>query len=570
MSGDRRLPVVLCWHMHQPQYRNPITGEYVLPWTYLHAVKDYVDMAAHLEDCPGARAVVNFTPLLLEQIEDYRLQIAQFLLVGAPIRDPLLAALAGGGLPSHLEERRDLVQACLRANEQRLISRFRPYAELVEMARLALRRLDGVAYLANQFLVDLVVWYHLAWIGEKVRRQSSVIQRLQQKGARYSARDRRDLLVLIGELLDGLLPRYRTLADAGRIELSMTPWSHPILPLLLDAEVAKESMPNVTLGNHTGYPGGLERARWHLEEGLAVFERHLHRRPLGCWPAEGGVSDATISLLAEYGFRWCATGESVLRNSLNRYHLPQTGNWLHHGYTVGASPITCYFRDDGLSDRIGFVYSSWHADDAVGDLIHHMENIATTVYHDNPSDSAIQNAVVSIILDGENAWEYYPENAYYFLSALYHRLENHPKLRLTTYADCHASNTPLPGVVAGSWVHGTFSTWIGDAGKNRGWEMLVEAKHRFDAAMASGLLRPETKKDIERLLGVCESSDWFWWFGDYNPEETVCAFDKLFRQQLTGLYRMLGEDPPEYLSRPFTRGSDTATGGVMRPGQAPE
>ncbi|CAK0764631.1 hypothetical protein CCP3SC15_3120002 [Gammaproteobacteria bacterium] len=288
MSVDVRLPVVLCWHMHQPQYRDPLSGEYILPWTYLHAIKDYVDMAAHLEDCPGARAVVNFTPLLLEQIEDYRLQISQFLSHGTPIHDPLLAALAGTGLPNHLEERRDLVYACLRANEQRLIGRFRPYAELVEMARLALRRLDGVAYLANQFLTDLVVWYHLAWMGEKVRRQAPGIQRLQQKGARYTAKDRRDLLVIIGDLLEGLLPRYRTLADAGRIELSMTPWGHPILPLLLDLEVAKEAIPEVALGVHPHYPGGEERARWHLEEGLAVFERFLGRRPIGCWPAEGG------------------------------------------------------------------------------------------------------------------------------------------------------------------------------------------------------------------------------------------------------------------------------------------
>ncbi len=552
--------------MHQPQYRNPISGEYALPWTYLHAIKDYVDMAAHLEDCPEARAVVNFTPLLLEQIEDYRTQVAAFLSAGTPMHDPLLAALAGGGLPSHLEDRRALVQSCLRANEQRLIARFRPYAELVEMARLALRRLDGVAYLANQFVVDLVVWYHIAWIGEKVRRQSPCLQRLQQKGARYTAKDRRDLLVLIGQLLDGIAPRYRALADTGRLELSMTPWGHPIVPLMLDLGVAGESMPEVPLGTYRNYPGGEERVRWHIEKGLSVFEHFFNRRPLGCWPSEGAVSNATVRLLNEYGFQWCASGESVLRNSLNHHDLSQHGNWLHRGYRVHSAPMTCFFRDDGLSDRIGFVYSSWHADDAVGDLIHHMENIASALQH--PNNVATQDAVISVILDGENAWEYYPENGYYFLSALYQRLERHPRLRLSTYSECLHGKATLPGIVAGSWVHGTFSTWIGSADKNRAWDMLIEAKHCFDTVMAAGQLKAENQKEIEHLLGVCESSDWFWWFGDYNPEETVCAFERLFRQQLTALYQMLGETPPAYLAQPFSRGSDTATGGVMRPGQA--
>ncbi|CAK0747854.1 Glycoside hydrolase [Gammaproteobacteria bacterium] len=568
MSVDERLPVVLCWHMHQPLYRDPLSCEYVLPWTYLHAIKDYVDMAAHLEDSKEARAVVNFTPLLLEQIEDYRCQIAQFLEKGAPIHDPLLAALADSGLPSNLTGRRDLIQSCLRANEQRLIARFRPYAELVEIARLALRHLDSVDYLSNQFIMDLVVWYHLAWIGEKVRRHSHGIQRLQQKGARYTTEDRHDLLVIIGELLEQLLPRYRTLADMGRVELSMTPWGHPILPLLLDMEMAKEAMPAVTLGEYTHYPDGETRARWHLEEGLAIFERFLGRRPLGCWPAEGGVSNATLQLLNEQGFRWCASGESVLRNSLIHHQLPLEGNWLHRAYHFSHTPLACFFRDDRLADRIGFVYSTWHADDAVGDLVHHLENIALAVNDSGVSD---QNAVVSIIMDGENAWEYYPENGYYFLSTLYKRIDEHPRLKLTTYAEYLAQGRPsaqLPGIVAGSWVYGTFSTWIGNVDKNRGWDMLVEVKRHFDIALAEGRLKGKQLKEIERLLGVCESSDWFWWFGDDNPAETVSNFERLFRHQLTGLYQMLGEIPPDYLTQTFTHGTGSPRlGGVMRPGQ---
>ncbi len=565
MSAEARLNVVLCWHMHQPQYRDPLTGDYVLPWTYLHAIKDYVDMAAHLESRPEARAVVNFTPILLEQIDDYRQQVAQFLDGGTPIRDPLLAALAGSGLPNRLEDRRALVQACLRANEQRLIRRFGPYAELVEMARLALRRLDGVAYLANQFLVDLVVWYHLAWIGEMVRRQDPRIQRLQQKGARYTAKDRRELVSIIADLLAGIFPRYRALAETGQVELSMTPWGHPISPLLLDLAVAKEAMPEVHLGSQPSYPGGEARARWHLEEGVKAFQHYLGVKPQGCWPSEGGVSDQSLALVAEQGFRWVASGESVLRNSFTHYRLPQQENWLHRGYRIADSTLTGFFRDDGLSDRLGFVYSTWHADDAVGDLIYHLENIANAT-------AGQPDRIISIVLDGENAWEYYPENGYYFLEGLYRRLSNHPQLALTTYSEYLDRQQPsrtLPGVVAGSWVYGTFSTWIGHPDKNRGWDMLIEAKRCFDRVVKSGRLKEERLRQTERLLAVCESSDWFWWFGDYNPEDTVSSFERLFRRQLAGLYQLLGEPSPAYLSQSFTRGSGAPEmGGVMRPGQA--
>jgi alpha-amylase/alpha-mannosidase (GH57 family) len=377
---------------------------------------------------------------------------------------------------------------------------------------------------------------------------------------------------VIGDLLEKLLPRYRALADSGQVELSMTPWGHPILPLLQDMEVAREAIPNVTLGKYSVYPDGDKRARWHLEEGLAVFERFLGRRPIGCWPAEGGVSNATLTLLNKSGFQWCASGESVLRNSLHHHRLSQEGNWLHHGYRFAETPLACFFRDDKLSDRIGFVYSTWHADDAVGDLIHHLENISSAIQHDHSSVSSTQNAVVSIIMDGENAWEYYPENGYYFLSTLYKRIEEHPRLKLTTYAEYLSQgdiSVSLPGIVAGSWVYGTFSTWIGNADKNRGWDMLIEAKRRFDLALAEGRLKGGQLKEIERHLGVCESSDWFWWFGDDNPEESVSNFERLFRQQLIGLYRMLDETPPEYLSQSFTRGGSKTPqlGGVMRPGQ---
>lgn len=561
--SDSRLKVVLCWHMHQPQYRDLVSGVYQLPWTYLHAIKDYADMAAHLEAEPAARAVVNFAPLLLEQIEDYARQIDGFLTNSLAIRDPLLAALASPALPAPEEARMTLIKACLRANETRMIGRFPAYRRLADMAGWLVSHPEATRYLSNQFLADLLVWYHLAWLGETVRRSDARVQRLLGKEAGYTLHDRRELLAAIGELLSGVIPRYARLAERGQVELSVTPYAHPILPLLLDFHVAREAMPEAPLPLLRQYPGGEEQARWHVREGIETFRRHFGFAPAGCWPSEGAVSQAAVKLLAEAGFRWTASGEGVLRNSLREAGHAEHGvkeAWLHRVYSLDDAGIRCFFRDDGLSDLIGFTYATWHADDAVNNLVHHLENIA---------DRCKQHPehVVSIVMDGENAWEHYPENAYYFLSALYRRLSGHPRLELTTFSDCAQSVPPRPlrAVTAGSWVYGTLSTWIGEADKNRGWDMLGDAKRALDAAAAR--LKPDRLDRARRQLAVCEGSDWFWWFGGDNPAATVADFERLYRQHLTNLYQLIGAEPPEYLTQVFTRGGGAPLhGGTMRPG----
>ncbi len=568
MSADDRLRVVLCWHMHQPQYKDSLSGEYHLPWTYLHATKDYVDMAAHLEAVPGAKAVVNFAPILLEQIEDYAKQVGAFLAEGAAIGDPLLAALANPVLPEDPAARMVLAEACIKANEQRVIDPNPPYVLLTDMVKWLKSRPEGMAYVRDQFVVDLIVWYHLAWMGETVRRSDMRVKRLLEQERNYSLDDRRQLLEIIGEQLASVIPRYRALVEQGRVELSMTPYAHPIMPLLLDINSAKESDPEVLLPGFKAYPGGEERVRWHIQRGMETFERYFGCRPQGCWPSEGSLSTATLKVLSDYGIRWTASGETVLVNSLHKSGTKQLATekqWLHKPYKVDAIDVACFFRDDGLSDAIGFKYSDWHADDAVADFIHHLENIADYC-------EALPGCVVSVILDGENAWEYYPANGYYFLSALYERLAEHPHLALSTYSECLPASraVTLKKLVAGSWVYGTFSTWIGDRDKNRGWEMLADAKLAFDIAVREGRLAGERLERAIAQLAICEGSDWCWWFGDYNPSTSVSDFDQLYRLHLANLYQQMGEKPPEYLAHAFTHGGGSpATGGVMRPGQTP-
>lgn len=557
------LNVVLYWHMHQPEYRDLRSGEFSLPWTYLHTIKDYVDMAAHLEANPNAKAVVNFAPILLEQIDDYSQQLHGFLYEGKGLRCPLLRALAEPVILKNPQKRLCLVKECLRANEQRLIDRFPPFRKLANMAKAVLEEPEIINYYDDQYLADLLTWYHLAWMAETVRREDKRMKHLMDKAKMFSVHDRRMITELMYELISTVIERYKQLAESNQIELSMTPYAHPIMPLLLDINSAKDAMPDVRLPVSRKYPGGEERTQWHMEKGLQTFKKYFGFTPNGCWPSEGSVSGETISVLSHMGIKWLASGETVLRNSLSKSKI-NCDECIHGAYQYRDNEAACFFRDDGLSDLIGFKYSDWHADDAVANMEHHLENIAKTCT-DNPQ------AIVSIILDGENAWEYYPENAFYFLSALYKKLSENKFINLTTYSDYleqYDKKTKLVDIVSGSWVYGTFSTWIGEADKNRAWDMLTDAKNTYDQVIASGRLSDEALERAELQLAICEGSDWFWWFGDYNPSDSVESFDEQYRMHLSNLYSLLGEESPEYLSHAFSHGSGSpAMGGVMLPGK---
>ena len=562
-----RLRVVLCWHMHQPQYRDGLTGEFQLPWTYLHGIKDYVDMAQHLEAVPGAVAVVNFSPVLLEQLDDYSVALGAWLRTGQRIPDPVLAALADG-LPADRAEWPALARAYLRANRQHLIDRFPAFRELA--ARAAPWSVERAADPSHeppmdesheQFVLDLAVWYHLAWFGESVRRGDPRVQQLLAKERGYDAQDRRVIVEVIADVLAGLVPRYRRLMGTGQVELSVTPWGHPIVPLLLDFAVAQEQLPGAPLPRDDEYPDGEGRARWHVARAIQEFTRAFGVRPRGCWPSEGAVSTATLQLLDSFGFDWIATGEGVLRASLEQAGHAAGPERLHVPYRLSGGRTRCFFRHEQLSDLIGFTYSKWHGDDAVANFVHHLEQLAVA-YRDDPSRT------VAVILDGENAWEHYAYNGWYFLRGLYEKLADHPRLRLSTFSQAlheDGSAGELTELVAGSWVHGTLSTWIGSPQKNRAWEMLCDAKRMFDQVVVEGGLTDEEQRRAEVQLGVCEGSDWAWWFGDYNPAATVATFDTLYRRHLANLYRILEEAPPAYLGEAFaTGGGDAEGGGTMR------
>jgi alpha-amylase/alpha-mannosidase (GH57 family) len=560
MSSDKKLDLVLLWHMHQPDFRDPVTGEFLLPWVYLHAIKDYADMAGHLERHPRMHAAVNLVPVLLDQLEDYVAQYAR-----GEIRDPLLRLLARENLHAlTLEERELVLDRCFRANHHKMIEPYAPYKRLHALfAFVNDHGAEATRYLSSEYLGDLLTWYHLSWTGETVRRSHDLVPRLMAKGQHFTSEDRQALFRLIGEVISGLIPRYRKLAQGGQAELCASPYAHPIGPLLLDLRAARQAQPDLPLPAIDHYPGGRSRLGWQMERAMKSHVERFGAPLRGMWPAEGAISTDFLQALADGGLQWAASGEGVLANSLKHLYgkPPPREAFLYRAYKVGkpGQQITCFFRDDRLSDVIGFEYSKWHGRDAVAHFLAEVDAIRNQAKTDDAP-------VVSIMLDGENAWEFFPYNGYFFLDELYEALENHPHVRTWTpsaWLD-HVASLPeaqrdqrigaLPEVIAGSWVYGNLATWIGSPDKNLAWNLLCSAKQAYDLVLASGRLSAEEAESAKAQLAACEGSDWFWWFGDYNPSDSVVSFDRLFRRKLSQLYTTLHLPVPEQLNRPISQG----------------
>ena len=570
----KSVDLIFLWHMHQPDYRDYRSGDFVLPWTYLHAIKDYTDMAYHLERHPKVHAVVNFVPILLDQLDDYVDQFAT-----GQLRDPLLRMLGHDDSCALDDAERQLIMnACFRSNHTKMIAPYPAYKRLHELFhRLQSEGETALSYLSGQYMSDLLTWYHLAWCGESVRREHTLVVRLMSKAEGFTYEDRKELLALLGELVKGIIPRYRKLAESGQVEISATPHYHPLAPLLIDFNSAREAMPDVPLPQAVRYPAGKIRVAAHVEKAKKSHAARFGSEPTGMWPAEGSISVSTLEVFAQEGCRWAASGEGVLVNSLNKGEgeITDRADYLYRPYRLekGADGLTCFFRDDRLSDMIGFEYSRWHGQDAAHNFVEQIAAIAQQA----PEG---ETPVVSVILDGENAWEYYPYNGFYFLDELYSALESHSEINTSTYRDylqaqdkrndC-AKVRNLADIVSGSWVYGDFSTWIGSREKNHAWDLLCAAKQSYDLVMAGGKLSAEEQNAAEKQLCSCESSDWFWWFGDYNPSNAVESFDRLFRHDLAELYRLLKLPAPHNLSEPISHGSrsqevvgDAAAAGAMR------
>lgn len=544
------LDVIFIWHMHQPYYKDPVKNEYALPWTYLHAIKDYYDMPAIVEDTPGARAVFNLVPSLIEQLLDYA--------AGTAV-DPFL--IKGQLNPAAMtdDDKVFLLENFFSANRQRMIEPHRRYLELLYMAGegKAGSVRDRIRHFSNQDLLDLQICFFLAWTGEAARRRFPAFRQLLEKGEGYSVEDRELLFATQRQLLNEIVPLYKRLHEAGRVELSLTPYFHPILPLLCDTQLAREAMPKVHLPEERfRHP---EDAKAQIIRGLEYFRQVFGIEPRGMWPSEGSVSDEALGIIAECGLAWVATDEEVLAKSVDgglgdhkeRLYRP----WR---YATRQGDLGIFFRDHHLSDLIGFTYSQWQPRRAVADFTGRLLQIKRQI--------GSEGRVIPVILDGENAWEFYPDNAYEFLSGLYTAVAQSPELHLTTCNEVQQQTSfegRLHRIHPGSWINANYGIWIGHPEENLAWDLLTRARraveqHHPQAAhqlACSGHDGNETAHMLCTSLYAAEGSDWFWWFGDDHFSPHSDRFDRLFRQHLSNVYQLLGLAIPTQLLEPIKKKS---------------
>ncbi|MFK5925918.1 MAG: glycoside hydrolase family 57 protein [Desulfuromusa sp.] len=520
---NKPLKVCILWHMHQPDYRDPVSGQTLLPWTWLHGVKDYSEMLETIVET-DARVTVNLVPSLLEQLERY---------ANGEDHDRWLELLSCKPEELAEAERQFMVEHFFSVNEETQILTHARYHELF------LQRGKGAHPEAQSFndqdLLDLQVWFLLAWTGYHLRKRSQFIAELLQQGTHFREEQKQQLLNCCHDEVKRTLQFHRQLEESGQIEISVTPYAHPILPLLCDLHTAQEPSPGLPLpATEFRYP---EDARLQVREGLKTAARIFGQRQRGMWPAEGGVSEAAVKILAEEGALWAATDEDILARSLAGGLADRSK--LYQPYQYSDLPLL--FRDRELSDRIGFLYAGWKGTEAVNDLLERLQGIARLA----------PGGTVAIILDGENCWERYADNGYPFLRDFYQALSQAPELEMSTIKDALSQSKPvsLDRLAAGSWIRSDFTTWIGHPEENRAWELLHQARQDvLTDDVHYALDHPdEPLSDLVRELLRAEGSDWFWWYGDEHTSTQADIFDRLFRRHLEGLYHVQGVSAPAQL-----------------------
>lgn len=539
---DSPLYISFLWHMHQPYYKDPLSGLYKLPWVRLHGTKDYLDMLEILSEFPDIRQTFNFTPSLLEQITDYASDISQ---------DKYLELTLKAAADLTLDEKVFLLENFFLANWDNMIRPFPRYYELLAKRGLHIVKssLGRIArYFSDGEFQDLQVLFNLCWIDPVFRNSDPFLTMLVEKGREYSDEDKHTLIAKQLSLLKKIIPRYREMVTKGQIELSVSPFYHPILPLLCDTNSARIAMPEVNLPRKRfAYP---EDAENQVMMGIEYFEQLFGYRPAGMWPSEGSVSEQVLELAARAGIKWVGTDEDILAASLGRRLRDDSRNLvdpavLYRPYYF--NDVSIIFRDHYISDLIGFVYSGWDAKHAAGDLLNKLVHAWSSL----PKNRA---GLLSVILDGENAWEYYKNDGADFLRYLYEGLSKDERLKavmVSEYLLEHDKGEPLKSLHAGSWIYGNFGVWIGHEEDNRAWDYLSDTREQLETYRE---MHPE--KDLSeafKALFIAEGSDWNWWYGDDHNTENQKDFDELFRSNLMKVFMEMGRDIPEYLYIPVLR-----------------
>jgi alpha-amylase/alpha-mannosidase (GH57 family) len=539
---DSPLYISILWHMHQPFYKDPVTRLYRLPWVRLHGTKDYLDMAEILAEFSDIKQTYNFTPSLLEQIIDYTENNA---------KDQYLEFTIKKASELNMEEKLFILENFFLANWDNMIKPFPRYYELLMKRGLHSIKTDlvrAVRYFGTSDFLDLQVLFNLCWIDPLFRNKDPFLKTLVDKGKDFTEEDKQLLISKQLSILKEIIPRYREMSKKGQIELSVSPFYHPILPLLCDTNSARIAMPDIKLPQKRfSHP---EDAEKQIRMGIDYFEKLFGYRPTGMWPSEGSVSEDVLRLAAKEGLKWIGTDEDILSISLAKQLRDASRNViepdiLYRPYTF--ENVSLIFRDHSLSDLIGFIYSKWDSKKAAEDFINRLIQVWASLPKDKPH-------LLSVILDGENAWEYYKNDGHDFLRYLYEGLTKEKRLKTVTvseYINNLDKGNPLNRLHAGSWINANFSIWIGHEEDNIAWDYLSET--RDDLEVFQRLNPDKNLSEAWKAIYIAEGSDWNWWYGDEHTTDTQKDFDDLFRINLAKVYKDMGKEAPQHLFLPVLK-----------------
>ncbi len=549
----RKLNLAFVWHMHQPLYKDNLTGKYLMPWVRLHAIKDYLDMPLLLEKFSNLKQTFNLVPSLIEQLEDY---------VNNNAVDPYLELSQIPVERLSNQQKSKILELFFDLNWEKMIYKFPRYAEITNK-REKLKRKYGSNYskIASEFtsqeILDLTVWFNIAWFDYLWQTQDSVLVKLIKKGKNFTEKDRKSVLDKQLEIIKKIIPEYKKLQEQGKIEITTTPYYHPILPLLYDTDSARVARPELNLpeNNYNHF----EDVNTQIKKSIAKHEELFGTKPKGFWPSEQSVSQDIVKYFSTNGVKWIISDEGILFNSIKNY--PQRDNKetfidptvLYRPYTIGdeKNNTAIIFRDIVLSDLIGFTYSKMSAEDGANNLYHRLKEIQNRLTDDYPY-------LVTIALDGENCWEHYDNDGYDFLMKFYTLIENDKSINMTSVSDYLEKNPPqkhISNLFSGSWIRSDFTTWIGDKTKNKAWDCLFLARATLSDFEQKNPKSKALKTAWEEIY-ISEGSDWFWWFGEGNTSSHDDIFDWQFRLHLQNVYTLIGLDIPEVLKKSLSEEVD--------------
>ena len=543
--------LALLWHQHQPYYPDDVSGETLMPWVRLHGARDYYGMALHLQEVPEFRCTINLVPSLLVQI--------QACVDGRTDRHLEMSRRPADGRGE--DEALYLLNNFVLANVETMIRRWPRYSQLHRLRDAdRLTPQQALRDFSTTDLRDLQIWHNLVWIHELAFERDSELQSFRARGAGWTEGDKQWLLDRQLQILGQVIPLHRQLAESGQIELTTTPFYHPILPLLHDRTSARQAMPDCALPRHVeGWP---EDAATHVERAVAFHQQVFGHAPRGMWPAEGSVSQAILPAIARAGIEWIASDEEILTQSTSGKVARDAHGQLHHPellyrpWLVGDDKhqLQMVFRDHQLSDLIGFHYQRSDPHQAADDLLARVETIGRQVSAAQPG----RPALVPVILDGENCWEYYPDGGVSFLRTLYRRAATSKNVRPVSIGEHvrqHPATDRIDSLFAGSWISHNFAIWIGHAEDNTAWDLLYETRTFLQHAVREGTYDRQQLARAAEEVAIAQGSDWFWWFGDDHNSDQDDLFDELFRRHLQNVYRLLNHPVPPRLLQPISRAS---------------